>query len=576
MGLRCLAVALTALCACSPPVAGGPTGSAQVSAPVSSASSPDGQKTAPRTITVVGTNDLHGRVAALPLLAGYVSRLRALRANDGGVLLVDGGDMFQGTLESNLAEGLPVVKAYAAMGYGAVTIGNHEFDFGPEGPDATPRSPDQDPRGALKAAAKAAPFPFLASNLIDEATKKPVDWPNVKPSAMFEIGGVKIGLIGITTEETLETTISANVKGLSIMPLAKAVGAEASRLRQAGAAAVVVLSHAGGKCKTFTGNITADECEEKSEAFQLARALPPGAIDVIVGGHSHAGVAHEVAGVAIIEQFSNGRAFGRVDLTIEDGRVAQKKIFAPRELCPGTEKPDPATCDPGEYEGGPVERDAKVAAVIAPAIESAKQKRASLIGPDLPEGVKRDYDDESALGNLFADLVREARPGADIGLMNGGGLRADLPKGPLSYGALFEAFPFDNRLAVAEITGKELRDLVRAHLGKSGGILSFSGVTVSASCKDGSLEVSIERAGKTRKVADDEKVVIVGSDFMFTGGDGFWGDVKPPHVEILDELMRDALERGLEKRKSIVQSSVFDPKKPRLKLAGRRPIQCKG
>ncbi|NUO49755.1 MAG: bifunctional metallophosphatase/5'-nucleotidase [Polyangiaceae bacterium] len=576
MGFRRLAVALTALYACSPPVAGGRADAAQVSAPVASASAPAGHAAGPRVITVVGTNDLHGRVAALPLLAGYVSRLRATRAKDGGVLLVDAGDMFQGTLESNLAEGLPIVKAYGAMGYGAVTIGNHEFDFGPAGPDATPRSPDQDPRGALKAAAKAAPFPFLAANVIDESTKKPVDWPNVKPSTMVDVAGVKIGLIGITTQETLETTISANVKGLSIMPLAKAVGAEASRLRQAGAEVVVVLSHAGGKCKTFTGDIAADQCEDKSEAFELARALPPGAIDVIVAGHSHAGVAHEVAGVAIIEQFSNGRAFGRVDLTIADGRVAQKKIFAPRDLCPGTEKADPATCDPGQYEGGPIERDAQVATTIAPAIESAKEKRASLIGPDLPEGMKRDYHDESALGNLFADLVREARPGADIGLMNGGGLRADLPKGPLSYGSLFEAFPFDNRLAVAELTGKELRELVRTHLKKDGGILSFSGVTVSTSCKDGSLEVSIERAGKKRKVADDEKVVIVGSDFLFTGGDGFWGELKPPHVEILDELMRDALERGLKQRKSIAPSSVFDPKKPRLKLVGRRPIQCKG
>jgi 2',3'-cyclic-nucleotide 2'-phosphodiesterase (5'-nucleotidase family) len=576
MGLRRLAVALTALSACSPPIAGGPSGSAPASAPIASVSARTEHDGAKRVITVVGTNDLHGRVAALPLLAGYVSRLRSLRANDGGVLLVDAGDMFQGTLESNLAEGLPVVNAYAKMGYRAVTIGNHEFDFGPTGPDATPRTPGQDPRGALKAAAAAAPFPFLAANVIDESTKKPVDWPNVKPSTLLDVDGVKVGLIGITTQETLETTISANVKGLSILPLVKAVSTEAARLRQAGAAAIVVLSHAGGKCKTFTGDIVADGCEPKAEAFELARALPAGAIDVIVAGHSHAGVAHEVAGVAIIEQFSNGRAFGRVDLGISGGRVVQKKIFAPRELCPGTEKADPATCEPGEYEGGPVVRDAQVAAAIAPAIESAKEKRASLVGPDLPEGVHRDYDDESALGNLFADLVREARPGADIGLMNGGGLRADLPKGPLSYGSLFEAFPFDNRLAVAELTGKELRELVRTHLQKGGGILSFSGATVTASCKDGSLEVSIERAGKTRKVADDDKLVIVGSDFLFTGGDGFWGEMKPPRVEILDELMRDALERGLKKRKSIVQSSVFDPKKPRLKLVGRRPIQCKG
>src|SRR5690242_17301530 len=73
------------------------------------------------TLTIIGTNDLHGAVDRLPVLAGYMANLRAARAKDGGqVLLVDGGDMFQGTLASNLAEGAPVVQAYSAIGYDAV------------------------------------------------------------------------------------------------------------------------------------------------------------------------------------------------------------------------------------------------------------------------------------------------------------------------------------------------------------------------------------------------------------------------------------------------------------------------
>ena len=87
------------------------------------------------TLSVVGTIDLHGHLAALPWLSGYVENLREQRqADGGGVLLLDAGDMFQGTLESNLAEGAPVVAAYNALGYTAVAIGNHEFDFGPAGP----------------------------------------------------------------------------------------------------------------------------------------------------------------------------------------------------------------------------------------------------------------------------------------------------------------------------------------------------------------------------------------------------------------------------------------------------------
>ena len=110
---------------------------------------------APLTVSIVGTNDLHGGVVArngrggLALLGGYVKNLRAARARDGGaVLLIDAGDMFQGTLESNLGEGAAVVAAYNALGYAAAAIGNHEFDFGPVGKAATPRDAGRRSRAA--------------------------------------------------------------------------------------------------------------------------------------------------------------------------------------------------------------------------------------------------------------------------------------------------------------------------------------------------------------------------------------------------------------------------------------------
>src|SRR5882762_2488416 len=82
------------------------------------------------TLSIVGTNDLHGALERLPLLAGFIANVRAARAADGGgVIVVDGGDMFQGTLESNLTEGADVVAAYNRIGYAAVAIGNHEFDY---------------------------------------------------------------------------------------------------------------------------------------------------------------------------------------------------------------------------------------------------------------------------------------------------------------------------------------------------------------------------------------------------------------------------------------------------------------
>src|SRR5262249_10774655 len=198
------------------------------------------------TLSVVGTNDLHGGVleangrGGLALLDGYLHNLRAARARDGGaVLLLDAGDLFQGTLESNLNEGEVVIAAYNAIGYDASAIGNHEFDFGPAGPSVFPQSPEDDPRGALRARALQARFPFLAANVIDKNTGRPVSWDHVKPSTMLTVNGVKIGVVGLATMETLGATLSANTSDLDIAALAPALEAEARQLRGDGATIVI-------------------------------------------------------------------------------------------------------------------------------------------------------------------------------------------------------------------------------------------------------------------------------------------------------------------------------------------------
>ena len=193
-------------------------------------------------LSVVGTNDLHGSFlpvngrGGLALLGGYVGNLRAVRAADGGgVVLLDAGDTFQGGIESNLSEGAVVVDAFNALGYTAAAIGNHEFDFGEvdrPGRDLRPLVRDgaeegshgrRDPRGALKARAAQARYPFLAANLIDDATGRPVEWPNVKPSVLVEAAGVKIGIVGVMTIVAMRSTLAANISGLRVAPLAPAI-----------------------------------------------------------------------------------------------------------------------------------------------------------------------------------------------------------------------------------------------------------------------------------------------------------------------------------------------------------------
>ncbi|HEY1098795.1 MAG TPA: metallophosphatase, partial [Myxococcota bacterium] len=276
-------------------------------------------------VTIVGTNDLHGRVERVAALSGHLDIVRAQAAKaGGGIVLVDGGDMFQGTLESNLQEGAAVVAAYNHVGYDAVCIGNHEFDFGPVGPLVIAKTAKDDPVGALKARAKQARFPFLAGNIVDDTTGKPVAWPNVKPSTIVTVGkgktAVKVGVIGLSTVDTPKTTIASNVKGLRFSPLTQSVVEQAEALRKQGARVVVVTAHAGGKCPDLHDANDLSSCEADAEIMKLARELPKGLVHAIVGGHTHQTMAHVVNGVPIIESWANGRGFGRIDLDVDTSK----------------------------------------------------------------------------------------------------------------------------------------------------------------------------------------------------------------------------------------------------------------
>ena len=338
------------------------------------------------TLSVVGTNDLHGHLESLPVFGGFVANLRRVRAQDGGaVVLVDAGDMFQGTLESNLNEGAAVVRAYAALGYIAVALGNHEFDYGPVGPAASVRpgeehktDPDSGPRGALRARAAEAPFPFLDANLVETATGRPPVWTNVVPGVVREVNGVKVGILGVTTVGTARATLAANFAGLSVTPLAPAIAATAADLRRQGATVVIALAHAGGDCHRFDDPRDLGTCDAHEEIFDVARALPAGAVDLIVAGHTHKGVAHRVNGIPIVEAFANGRAFDRVDLTIDrpSGRVVDTAIFPPHDL------PWPGSVQIAAYEGEVVSPDRSTAAAVAPADAAAASLRDQRLGVD--------------------------------------------------------------------------------------------------------------------------------------------------------------------------------------------------
>ena len=530
-----------------------------------------GQGLDPVTLSIVGTSDLHGRIettdghGGLTLLGGFLQNLRLARAADGGeVILLDAGDTFQGGLASNLSEGAVVVDAYNALGYSAAAIGNHEFEFGAVDGHVSAADGPADHRGALKARAEQAHYPFLAANLVDERTGQLVDWPNVYPSVMVEAGGVAVGIIGVMTYDGLSKTLAANVQGLRLEPLEPTITAEASRLRRDGADVVIVTAHAGGRCERFDVPDDLESCDDTSEIFRVARELPRGLVDAIVAGHTHAGLAHTVAGIPIIEAYSAGRAFGRVDLTFDrrTGRVSNARLFAPQPVCAFVNsltgecatRPGAPASRQATYEGREVEAAEEITAAMEPALERVRLLRQTPLGVMLDTELSRAQDQpESALGNLFADALRAAIPEATVALSMGarrGGLRADLPAGPLTLGAVYDAFPFDNRVVSLQLTGEQLRQALQADVSRSGrrSTLAVSGMEVRVGCAGGEPRIELYHS-TGEPIGPNEALVVATTDFIVARSALVSGLARVEATELPDApLVREAVARWLSVR----------------------------
>ncbi len=341
-------------------------------------------------------------------------------------------------------------------------------------------------RGALKAAAARARFPFLAANIVDDATGAPIAWPNVRPSAIVETAGVRVGLIGLMTVSGLRQTLPSHVQGLRTAPLVPAIVREAAALRQRGAEIVVVVAHEGGWCGDTSNPRDLRSCDEQSEIFDVARRLPPGTVQAIVAGHTHGTMAHIVNEIAITSVPEGGLQFGRMDLEIDAAthRLADLRVHPPRNICTH-EDPQAHTCTapphgvPVRYEGRTVTPSARVDAAMAPELARVHAMRALPLRTMADTPIGRDGETETAIGNLFADALRQSVPGATAALGYGtgrGGLRTGLPAGPLNFGAVYDVFAFDNRVVRLVVTGAQLTRALEDQLTRNQGRLaSLSG-----------------------------------------------------------------------------------------------------
>lgn len=626
LGLSAVSLAVSCAQPCPPPSL------TPTAATVSQPAAPPAPQAQEVRIALVGTSDLHGyvegrtisvkgrdgqqrqvRCGGLPLFGGYLDNLRARMP----VLLLDGGDMFQGTMVSNLGEGQAVVDAYNLLGYQAVAVGNHEFDYGPAGPRAVPR-PDgsDDPTGALKARAAGARYPFLSANLLDKKSGQPVAWPNVRPSMKVEIAGVPIGVIGALTEDTPHTTNILNLRDVTVGKIVAAVRAEATALRAAGVAAVVMTIHEGANCAAFDNPRDLTPCRNND-----ARILPilkelEGVVDAVVGGHTHAGMAHFVGEVPVIQSFSYGVAFGRVDLTFRRPNAqspftldrSRTQLHPPTEVsevdlsvavrpapAPGAPVKGPHTrCDarwldgvelrPNQYEGRPVVANAAVESALKPHVDRATARSAMQLGVTTADRVRRNFRNESALGQLMADLIRSGasrvlgKP-VDIAVQNGGGIRNELPAGPLSYGQVFEVQPFDNRLAILRLSGAQIARVFQLNLSGTHGVLVPSGMRVELQCQGTTSQVTL-RAENGQPLDPNRIYTIAMSDFLAAGGDNFSAvvsaqaaeDPKGPVTFYDDVLLRELIVEELMRYRGPLLSGKMQP--PRLALPGPRPFEC--
>jgi len=536
------------------------------------------------TVSVVGTTDLHGYIfprdgrGGLAVFGGYLANLRASRTADGGgVVLVDAGDTYLGGIESDMSEGAVVVDAYNALGYAAVALGNHDLEFGAVDQWPFGRA-SGDPRGAVKALARRARYPMLAANLREVAADTPVAWPNVQPSTIVTAGGLRIGLVGVMTRDALSLTLAANVGGLATESLTAAIGREAARVRAAGAQLVVVVAHAGGSCGAFDRPDDLSSCDDSAEIFDVARRLPPGLVTAIVAGHTHDAVAHTVAGIPIVQAYSWGRAFGRVDLRVArtDGAVRGLTVFPPQEICLQV---DPATggcrATPGDsvapavYEGRVVRPLVAVDEAMAPMLAQVAAWRATPLDGTVIAPLDRGPGDaESPLGNLFAEALAATRPGADGAFSYGagpGGLRADLAAGPLTLGAVYDLFPFDNRVVPLTLTGADVRALLVDHLQRPrwrARALGVAGLRVAFDCHDGRDVVSLQRASGA-PVADDTTLRLVVTDFLAARAAALGRSTIVADAGGADLQVRDAVLHWLRQQPSVSPGAVTTPGAPR-------------
>ncbi|ATO32096.1 Mannosylglucosyl-3-phosphoglycerate phosphatase [Dickeya dianthicola] len=511
-------------------------------------------------ITILHTNDHHGHfwhndygeygLAAQKTLVDQIRQ--EVAGNGGSVLLLSGGDINTGVPESDLQDAEPDFRGMNLVGYDAMALGNHEFD---------------NPLTVLRQQEKWAHFPLLSANIYQKSTKKRL----FKPYTLFDRQGIKIAVIGLTTDDTAKIGNPEYFHDIEFRKPADEAKKVVEQLRKKEKPDVIIAA-------THMGHY--DNGEHGSNApgdVEMARSLPAGYLDMIVGGHSQDPVCmgsenkkqvNYVPGTPcapdrqngswIVQAHEWGKYVGRADFTFRNGELTLAHYqLIPVNLKKKIEKADGTS--ERVYYTQEINQNPDMMKLLTPFQEKGKAqldvKVGSVNGRLEGDRSKVRFVQTNLSRVLLSAQLERAK--ADFAVMSGGGVRDSIEPGDISYKTLLKVQPFGNTLAYADLTGSEVEKYLAVVANKkvdSGAYAQFLNVSLEA---DGTGVKNVKIKGEPLQA--DKIYRISTLNFNATGGDGYPKLSDLPSYVNTGFVDAEVLRQYVEKH-SPLQAADYEPK----------------
>ncbi|MBW6514077.1 MAG: bifunctional metallophosphatase/5'-nucleotidase [Candidatus Syntrophosphaera sp.] len=512
-------------------------------------------------LDIMFSNDVHGGIDRAqatfmnpdfpPQLGGgasaatLIKQVRSLGGKDRASLLLDAGDFFQGRPVGSVTKGKAVIDFMNAIGYDAMTVGNHEFDI---------------LQVDLQETLKDAEFPILSCNIVDTRTGELL--PYVQPYIVLERLGVRIGIIGFTTTDTEKMSFPENIRNVGFLDEKEALSKYVDIVRnQEKVDIVIVLGHAGLPYEIEStylnrydakGNPVAERryAAWGWDAQEIAREVP--GIDLFIGGHMHRGIPKPwidpYTHTMVIQGYAYGSNLGWITLKIdpETKTISGYESPALREGSMITLFEDQFIPDP------------ELSETIEAQVAIAEEGMDEIIGYSAVHLSRTNVDAQSLMGNTITDAMR-AEVNADFAFLNLGGVRADIKSGPVTYRDVFQVMPFDNMVVSFTCTGEFLRRIIETRVEGSRHGLVVSGVNVVYSKKRPNFDrvTSLRIGGEPW---DPNKIyTCVTTDFLLQGNAGLTLLTQVPPEDVIQHQinLRDAIVNYF-KNNSPVRTKIDD------------------